>query len=101
MTTRDCIAETPEEKALPETHRHFTVGYVTRGPKYTRISAIIMKGRWLDVEGFRTGTALDVKVTKGRIVITVKPRQVPTLQQLATLSARERKRIFRSATFGE
>ncbi|QZE28786.1 SymE family type I addiction module toxin [Pantoea ananatis] len=102
MTVINSISGHHEAKAPNYTQRYATVGYVTRTPDYRRIPAITLKGCWLKTAGFPIGAQLDVKVAWGRIVISVKPRdvingtRVRTIEELASLPVHMRKRVMKA-----
>lgn len=73
MTDTHSIAQPFEAEVSPANNRHVTVGYASRYPDYSRIPAITLKGQWLEAAGFATGTAVDVKVMEGCIVLTAQP----------------------------
>lgn len=61
-----------------------------------RIPAITLKGQWLEVAGFTTGSKMDIKVMEGCIVLTVKPPEpelVESLRQVSKLSVRKQKQV--------
>ncbi|EPO6660944.1 TPA: endoribonuclease SymE [Klebsiella aerogenes] len=90
MTTPHSIAEFTDPEVSPAVSRQLTVSYATRHPDYQRIPALTMKGQWLETAGFATGTAVDLKVMNGCIVITAKPA---ALRQVSKLSARKQKQV--------
>ncbi|USL57738.1 type I addiction module toxin, SymE family [Pantoea ananatis] len=102
MTVINSISGQIEAKDQTYTQRYATVGYVTRTPDYRRIPAITLKGCWLKTAGFPIGAQLDVKVAWGRIVISVKPRdvingtRVRTIEELASLPVHMRKRVMKA-----
>ncbi|WP_374109193.1 endoribonuclease SymE [Escherichia coli] len=71
----------------------------SRYPDYSRIPAITLKGQWLEAAGFATGTAVDVKVMEGCIVLTAQPpaaeesELMQSLRQVCKLSARKQKQV--------
>ncbi|HID2938651.1 TPA: endoribonuclease SymE [Klebsiella pneumoniae] len=90
MTTPHSIAEFTDPEVSPAVSRQLTVSYATRHPDYQRIPALTMKGQWLETAGFATGTAVDLKVMNGCIVITAKPTApelTAALRQVSKLSA--------------
>ena len=90
MTTPHSIAEFTDPEVSPAVSRQLTVSYATRHPDYQRIPALTMKGQWLETAGFATGTAVDLKVMNGCIVITAKPTEpelTAALRQVSKLSA--------------
>ncbi|MGP2414111.1 SymE family type I addiction module toxin [Pantoea ananatis] len=107
MTVINSISGHPEAKAPNYTQRYATVGYVTRTPDYRRIPAITLKGCWLREAGFPIGVQLDVKVAWGRIIISVKPRdvingtRVRTIEELASLPVHMRKRVMKAIGLSE
>ncbi|QPG26281.1 type I addiction module toxin, SymE family [Pantoea sp. SM3640] len=100
MTESECnaVGLNPEDPSV--TRRKLTVGYASRYPDYIRIPSIIMKGQWLAAAGFTTGTEVEVSVTEGRIVLTVKPPEpvdeqlVNALAQLNKLPAKKKKQVL-------
>ena len=38
------------------------MSYASRAPDYHRVPAVMMKGQWLEVAGFATGTKIEVRV---------------------------------------
>lgn len=78
MTTPHSIAEFTDTEVSPENNRKGTVSYASRFEDHQRIPAIIMKGQWLEVAGFATGTKIDIKVMEGCIVITAKQPEPET-----------------------
>lgn len=73
MTDTHSIAQPFEAEVSPANNRQLTVSYASRYPDYSRIPAITLKGQWLEVAGFATGTVVDVKVMEGCIVLTAQP----------------------------
>lgn len=73
MTDTHSIAQPFEAEVSPANNRQLTVSYASRYPDYSRIPAITLKGQWLEAAGFATGTAIDVKVMEGCIVLTAQP----------------------------
>ncbi|GCG42758.1 toxic peptide regulated by antisense sRNA symR [Escherichia coli] len=73
MTDTHSIAQPFEAEVSPANNRQLTVSYASRYPDYRRIPAITLKGQWLEAAGFATGTAVDVKVMEGCIVLTAQP----------------------------
>jgi len=100
MTESECNAVGLNPEAPSITQRKLTVSYASRYPSHTRIPSIIMKGQWLTAAGFITGTEIEVNVTEGRIVLTVKPPEhvdeqlVNALVQLNKLPARKQKQVL-------
>ena len=74
MTDTHSIAQPFEAEVSPANNRQLTVSYASRYPDYSRIPAITLKGQWLEAAGFATGTAIDVKVMEGCIVLTAQWR---------------------------
>ena len=64
------------EIATPTT-RYYTVGYVS-DTKYQPVPAVTLKGHWLKEMGFNTGTALEVKVLPGCLILAAQ-EQLPEL----------------------
>lgn len=96
MTTVHSISDPLDPEVSPSNNRHLTVSYASRYPDYTRIPALTMKGQWLEAAGFATGTAVEVKVMNGCIVLTAKqpePELVQSLRQVSKLSARKQKQV--------
>lgn len=75
MTDTHSIAQPFEAEVSPANNRQLTVSYASRYPDYSRIPAITLKGQWLEAAGFATGTAVNVKVMEGCIVLTAQPRR--------------------------
>ncbi|WP_333602675.1 endoribonuclease SymE [Atlantibacter hermannii] len=79
----------------PTNYRRLTVSYTTRNPDYARITALIMRGQWLETAGFTTGTKMDVKVLEGCTVLTAQPvspeepELLKSLRKVCKLSARK------------
>lgn len=100
MTDSECNTVGLNSEAPSVTQRKLTVSYASRYPSYARIPSIIMKGQWLATAGFTTGTEVEVNVTAGRIVLTVKPPEpvdeqlVNALAQLNKLPARKQKQVL-------
>ena len=100
MTELECNAVGLNPEAPSVTQRKLTVSYASRYPNYTLIPSIIMKGQWLAAAGFTTGTKIEVNVTAGRIVLTVKPSEpvdeqlVNALVQFNKLPARKQKQVL-------
>lgn len=46
------------------------MSYASRAPDYHRVPAVMMKGQWLEVAGFATGTKVEARVMKGCMVLT-------------------------------
>ncbi len=61
------------ETGTPTT-RCYTVGYVSDA-KYQPVPAVTLKGHWLKEIGFDTGTALEVKVLPGCLILAVQEPQ--------------------------
>ena len=99
MTDTYSIAQPFEAEVSPANNRHVTVGYASRYPDHAHIPAITLKGQWLEAAGFATGTAVDVKVMEGCIVLTAQPLAVEeselmqSLRQVCKLSARKQKQV--------
>ena len=99
MTTPHSIAEFTDPEVSPANNRLGTVTYASRYPDYTHVPAIIMKGQWLEAAGFATGTAVDVKVMEGCIVLTAQPpaaaesELMQSLRQVCKLSARKQRQV--------
>lgn len=96
MTIEHSISDPCDPEVSPANNRHLTVSYATRHPDYQRIPALTMKGQWLEAAGFATGTAVDLKVMNGCIVITAKPTEpelTAALRQVSKLSARKQKQV--------
>lgn len=100
MTDTYCIAEVSAPEISFSSSRHITVSSASTYPDYTRIPAIHLKGKWLEAAGFSTGTALDVKVMNGCIVLTAKAPEpeaselTQSLRLAETLSARKQKQVL-------
>ncbi len=54
--------------------RRYTVGYI-RDAKYRHVPAVTLKGHWLKEKGFETGTALEVKVLPGCLILAAQELQ--------------------------
>eukprot|EP01132_Coremiostelium_polycephalum_P013916 gene13916-16925_t len=99
MTDTHSIAQPFEAEVSPANNRQLTVSYASRYPDYSRIPAITLKGQWLEAAGFATGTAVDVKVMEGCIVLTAQPptaeesELMQSLRQVCKLSARKQKQV--------
>ena len=96
MTDTHSIAQQCEPEAFSANNRQITVGYASRYPDYRRISAITMKGQWLEEAGFASGTAVEVKVMKGCIVLIAQQQEselMQSLRQACKLSARKQKQV--------
>ncbi|EJJ4222962.1 endoribonuclease SymE [Salmonella enterica] len=99
MTTPHSITEFTDPEVSPANNRAATVSYASRYPDYSRIPAITLKGQWLEVAGFTTGTQVDVKVMNGCIVLTAQQPQpeeselMQSLRQVCKLSARKQKQV--------
>lgn len=96
MTDAHSIAQLSEPEVYPANNRQLTVSYASRYPDYSRIPAITMKGQWLEAAGFASGTAVDVKVMEGCIVLTVRHEEgelMQSLRQVCRLSARKQKQV--------
>lgn len=106
MAAQDCIAENSVTEATQESIRHLRVGYASRYPDYSRIPAVIMKGKWLEAAGFDTGTEVNVRVMKGCIVLLAKevpeekpqeeaePELMQALRRVERLSKRKQKQVW-------
>ncbi|WP_337025457.1 endoribonuclease SymE [Pantoea anthophila] len=95
MTVAHSIAQPSEPKVSSSNNRQLTVSYASRYPDYSRMPAITMKGQWLEAAGFATGTAVDVKVMEGCIVLTAlqESELMQSLRQVCKLSARKQKQV--------
>jgi len=95
MTDTHSIAQISEPEVSSSNNRQLTVGYASRYPDYSRIPAITMKGQWLEAAGFATGTAVDVKVMEGCIVLTTRQESelMQSLREVCKLSARKQKQV--------
>lgn len=95
MTDAHSIAQISEPEVSSSNNRQLTVGYGSRYPDYSRMPAITMKGQWLEAAGFATGTAVDVKVMEGCIVLTARQESelMQSLRQVCKLSARKQKQV--------
>ena len=82
MTDTHSIAQPFEAEVFPANNRQLT-----------------LKGQWLEAAGFATGTAVDVKVMEGCIVLTAQPpaaeesELMQSLRQVCKLSARKQKQV--------
>ncbi|WP_278427046.1 endoribonuclease SymE [Pantoea dispersa] len=97
MTDTHSIAQPAEPEVLAANNRQITVGYASRYPDYRRIPAVTMKGQWLEEAGFASGTAVEVKVMKGCIVLTARQKEdelMQSLRQACKLSARKQKQVM-------
>lgn len=97
MTDTHSIAQPSEPEVFATNNRQITVGYASRYPDYRRIPAITMKGQWLEEAGFASGTAVEVKVMKGCIVLTAQQQEtelMQSLRQACKLSARKQKQVL-------
>ena len=97
MTDTHSIAQPAEPEVLAANNRQITVGYASRYPDYRRTPSITMKGQWLEEAGFATGTAVEVKVMKGCIVLTARQTEdelMQSLRQACKLSARKQKQVL-------
>ncbi|MFC0138948.1 SymE family type I addiction module toxin [Erwinia mallotivora] len=89
------------ETGTPTT-RCYTVVYVSDA-KYRPVPAVTLKGHWLREMGFDTGTALEVKVLPGCLILAAQepqsepptePEVVTTLKQVCKkLSERKQREI--------
>ncbi|MDU4128003.1 endoribonuclease SymE [Pantoea sp.] len=96
MTDAHSIAQLSEPEVYPANNHQLTVGYASRYPDYSRIPAITMKGQWLEAAGFATGTAVDVKVMQGCIVLTARHNDselMQSMRQVCRLSVRKQKQV--------
>ena len=99
MTDTYSIAQPFEAEVSPANNRHVTVGYASRYPDHAHIPAITLKGQWLETAGFATGTAVDVKVMEGCIVLTAQPTAIEeselmqSLRQVCKLSVRKQRQV--------
>ncbi|HAY7502003.1 TPA: endoribonuclease SymE [Shigella flexneri] len=98
MTDTHSIAQPLEAEVSPANNRQLTVSYASRYPDYSRIPAITLKGQWLEAAGFATGTAVDVKVMEGCIVLTAQPAAeeselMQSLRKVCKLSARKQRQV--------
>ncbi|WIL41591.1 endoribonuclease SymE [Pantoea agglomerans] len=95
MTDAHSIAQPSEPEVSPSNNRKLTVSYASRYPDYSRVPAITMKGQWLEAAGFATGTAVEVKVMEGCIVLTALQENelMQSLRQVCKLSARKQKQV--------
>ncbi|EJM9605334.1 TPA: endoribonuclease SymE [Escherichia albertii] len=99
MTNSHSIAHSNKSEVSPANNHHLTVGYASRYPDHKHITAITLKGQWLEAAGFATGTAVDVKVMEGCIVLTTQPpaaeesELMQSLRQVCKLSARKQKQV--------
>ena len=95
MTDTHSIALPFEAEVSPANNRQLTVSYASRYPDYSRIPAITLKGQWLEA----AGTAVDVKVMEGCIVLTAQPpaaeesELMQSLRQVCKLSARKQRQV--------
>lgn len=78
MTDTHCIAISFDQEVHVADNRRLKVGYASRYSDYSRLPVkcvqfpfIVVKGQWLKVAGFDTGTRVDVRVMQDRIVLTV------------------------------
>ncbi|WP_380180395.1 endoribonuclease SymE [Kalamiella sp. sgz302252] len=95
MTGAHSIAQLSEPEVPPANNLQLTVSYASRYPDYRRTPAITMKGQWLEAAGFATGTAVDVKVIEGCILLTARQESelMQSLRQVCKLSARKQKQV--------
>ena len=86
------------EIATPTTRR-YTVGYVS-DTECQPVPAVTLKGHWLAVAGFATGTPLEVRVLPDCLILTTKPPSaepevMQALRQLCPkLSARKQRELM-------
>ncbi|WP_099350312.1 endoribonuclease SymE [Erwinia amylovora] len=89
------------ETRTPTTSRRYTVGYVRDSGTFEPLPAVTLKGGWLREAGFDTGTAVNVRVLPGCLILTAQEPQPVTepevLSQLRQackkLSARKQRQI--------
>lgn len=99
MTDTHSIAPAFEPEVSASNQRQLTVSYARRAPDYTRIPALTLKGQWLEAAGFASGTAVEIKVMEGCMVLTAQPSSnekgllLQSLRQASKLSARKQKQI--------
>ncbi|WP_342754299.1 endoribonuclease SymE [Pantoea sp. MBD-2R] len=99
MAEQDCSAETDLKEVPGHAARRIKVSYASTFPDYERIPSLIMKGKWLEAAGFTTGTAVDVRVMDGCLVITSRapepeePELMKSLRQVCKLSARKQRQV--------
>lgn len=69
---------------------------MNRYPTYEPIPALQLKGQWLTVAGFDTGTKVNVRVMKGCIVLTAKrpePELMTSLRRVCNFSASKQRQV--------
>lgn len=87
--------EAPELKT-----RRYTLGDIRDWKTHKKATSITLKGDWLAEAGFATGTAVNVRVMNGCLVLTAEipppePEIMQTLRQLCSkLSARKQRELL-------
>ncbi|HCC15855.1 MAG TPA: endoribonuclease SymE [Escherichia coli] len=76
-------------------NRQYTDSHKSHDTDDSRRPDITMKGKWLEAAGFTTGTAVDVKVMEGCIVLTARQEGelMQSLRQVCKLSARKQRQV--------
>jgi toxic protein SymE len=78
------------------------VGYIRDWKTHNKATSITLKGSWLDDAGFKTGTALKVRVMPGCLVLTAEeplpaappePEIMQTLRKVCKLSGRKQRQV--------
>ena len=88
------------ETGTPTTTRGYTVSYIRDSRTFEPVPAITLKGNWLEVAGFATGTPVNVRVMNGCLVLTAEvpppePEVIQALRQLCPkLSARKQRELM-------
>ncbi|WP_338634858.1 endoribonuclease SymE [Erwinia persicina] len=88
------------ETGTPTTTRGYTVSYIRDSRTFEPVPAITLRGNWLEVAGFATGTPVNVRVMNGCLVLTAEvpppePEVIQALRQLCPkLSARKQRELM-------
>lgn len=97
MAEQDTKPEVVTTEAPELKNRRYTVGYIRDSKHFRPSASITLKGGWLEVAGFATGTPVNVRVMSGCLVLTAEvplpePEVIQTLRQLCSkLSARKQR----------
>lgn len=100
MAEQDTKPEVVTTEAPELKNRRYTVGYIRDSKHFRPSASITLKGGWLEVAGFATGTPVNVRVMNGCLVLTAEvpppePEVIQTLRQLCPkLSARKQRELM-------
>lgn len=98
MAEQDTKPEVVTTEAPELKNRRYTVGYIRDSKHFRPSPSITLKGGWLEVAGFATGTPVNVRVMNGCLVLTAEvpppePEIMQALRKVCKLSARKQRQV--------